>query len=133
MIRKRNRQEGMMDDAELFRTWIETNPPDPRDKEQSGKQTGRPSRPGAHTRLDLHGQTVAASEDLVRRFIRRAKAAGTRQVIIITGKGMHSGRAGGVLKDHVASFLDSGRAGVIRGWRRGNPHEGGEGSIIVDI
>jgi DNA-nicking Smr family endonuclease len=97
-----------------------------------GRKTRLPKK-SAPARLDLHGHTVAAAEDLVNQFLRRARLAGARQVIIITGKGMHSDKPGGILKSSIARFLDAGKAGEIRGWRRGNPHEGGDGSIIVDL
>ena len=119
-----------MDDAELFRNWLENNPPEPSAKSSGEPQHGPRSRP-SRTRLDLHGHTAAASEDLVRLFLRQARFAGIRRVEIITGRGLNSGKPGGILKHHIATFLDSGKAGVIRGWRRGNPHEGGDGTMIV--
>ncbi len=69
----------------------------------------RPTRrkdyaPVVGAELDLHGCTAYEAVDAVRTFLAEERAAGTRRVRIIVGKGRHS-TGGPVLPDAVKALL----------------------------
>jgi DNA-nicking Smr family endonuclease len=63
-------------------------------------------------RLDLHGMTLAEAQPAVHDFIRRHHAAGTRCVLIITGKGKTGPAAGSI------PWYEPGRGGIRRDFTR---------------
>ena len=56
-------------------------------------------------RLDLHGMTRAAAQDMLSGFIARSAGRGDRCVLVITGKGRNGGEAG-VLRREVPHWLN---------------------------
>ena len=55
--------------------------------------------------LDLHGCTTAEAEPLLTDFLLGALDAGDSALLIIHGKGLHSGKVGGVLKQFTLGWL----------------------------
>ena len=56
---------------------------------------------GADEQIDLHGKTREEAIMIVQNFIKTCHAQGLRHVLIIAGKGHHSGNRGPVLKTAV--------------------------------
>jgi DNA-nicking Smr family endonuclease len=61
-------------------------------------------------RIDLHGMGVAEARPAVETFLRTARVAGERCVLIIHGKGEHSPRAQPVLRGEIGAWLSQGAA-----------------------
>lgn len=55
--------------------------------------------------LDLHGMTVVQAQPALERFITEAASRGNRCVLVITGKGLRSNPAEGVLKREMPRWL----------------------------
>jgi DNA-nicking Smr family endonuclease len=82
-------------------------------------------------RLDLHGMTQAEAHRALEAFIPRARDAGRRCVIVITGKGSVSA-GGGVLRNAVPGWLNSPslRPSVLA-YSEAIPRDGGGGALYV--
>ena len=82
-------------------------------------------------RLDLHGMTQDKAHGALNRFMAQAQSAGTRCVIVITGKGRVS-EGGGVLRNQVPNWLN---APAIRprilAFAPAQPRDGGSGALYV--
>ncbi len=82
-------------------------------------------------RLDLHGMTRREAHAALGVFMARAAGAGTRCVIVITGKGRVS-EGGGVLRNELPGWLN---APAIRshilGFAQAQPRDGGAGALYV--
>jgi DNA-nicking Smr family endonuclease len=88
-------------------------------------------------RLDLHGLTQHEAHDHLGGFIRRAVAAGQRNVLVITGKGFKApynqkGGEVGVLRQAVPRWLNEPdlRRHVVA-LRHAQPRDGGEGALYI--
>lgn len=83
-------------------------------------------------RLDLHGMTQGEAHDRLAGFIRRAVAAGKRNVLVITGKGFKASGETGVLRQAVPRWLNEPamRPHVVA-LRHAQPKDGGEGALYV--
>lgn len=126
------------DDRKLFLEYIAKNPPPPQATREMAEPAPpprrRPSGSAQHiTALDLHGRTVEEADNLIGRALLAARKTGKKGIRIITGRGLHSETAEGVLRGHVRRSLEKHRWGPIKGWRFGNPHEGGDGVFIVEF
>ena len=87
--------------------------------------------------LDLHGYTQAEAHTALIVFIARARAAGHRCMLVVTGKGGKEGadgRATGVLRASVPRWLNEAplRAHVLA-FAPARPRHGGEGALYVLI
>lgn len=82
-------------------------------------------------RLDLHGMTQKEAHAALGVFMARTERAGTRCVIVITGKGRVS-EGGGVLRNELPGWLN---APAIRsrilGFTEAQPRDGGAGALYV--
>ena len=67
----------------------------------------RQGEPAPQATLDLHGRTAAFARDAVVRFVSNAVAGGKTSVLIVHGRGHHSGNDGPVLKNVVMQVLSS--------------------------
>lgn len=115
--------------------WLRQHPPQPKDEIAGGRDPGeerhhlRRLRP--QDRLDLHGLTVEEAKRQADRFLRESYQRGLLKVLIIHGKGHHSERGKGVLKESIRLFLAShpltGETGVP------DREEGGEGAVWVTL
>ena len=73
-------------DKELWAEYLK-NPKDIFDKELKGnKFTNRPER----YRYDLHGFTLSEANEKVRELINFCQQKGFKEILLITGKGLHS-------------------------------------------
>ncbi len=84
--------------------------------------------------LDLHGMRAKAARSYTTQFISNAVSRGLRFVLIIHGRGLHSGDAGPVLRDIVVDCLASPTlAKQIRGFCPATQKDGGEGAMYVAL
>ena len=83
-------------------------------------------------RLDLHGMTQGEAHDRLAGFIRRAVAAGKRNVLVITGKGFKASGETGVLRQAVPRWLNEpGLRPHVVALRQAQPKDGGEGALYI--
>jgi DNA-nicking Smr family endonuclease len=84
--------------------------------------------------LDLHGLSAAEAEARILSGIGSCRDRGIREVLVIHGRGLHSGAGEGpVLKNLVAAMLEGKLRGVVKRYRPGTPAEGGEGVTVIFI
>ena len=100
---------------------------------QLGKHEARAIKRGRlpiDDRIDLHGMTQEQAHRALHAFLLGSREAGRRAVLVITGKGRHSGE--GVLRDAVPRWLneDSIRP-MIRAFSHAAPKDGGQGALYV--
>jgi DNA-nicking Smr family endonuclease len=85
--------------------------------------------------VDLHGHGLAAAHALLERRLDEAIAAGTRLVLLITGrppKGEERPVRRGVIRASVGDWLAASRhAGAIASIRNAHPRHGGAGALYV--
>lgn len=82
-------------------------------------------------RLDLHGMTQAQAHGALDGFIPRAREAGKRCVIVITGKGSVSA-GGGVLRNAVPGWLNApSLRPLVLAFAEAIPRDGGAGALYV--
>ncbi|MBO6518800.1 MAG: Smr/MutS family protein [Rhodospirillales bacterium] len=85
-------------------------------------------------RIDLHGHTQAAAHRALERFLHDGYMAGTRTVLVITGKGDRLGGKPGVLRDAVPRWFNE---MPLRQWVAGfsfaAPKDGGDGALYVRL
>jgi DNA-nicking Smr family endonuclease len=80
-------------------------------------------------RLDLHGMTQAEAHRMLLSFIRGARLAGMRCVLVITGRGRIGG---GVLKAAVPRWLDEAEFRPhLLAIATAQPRDGGAGALYV--
>ncbi len=108
-----------------------------------------PARPGAIDRttrskiakgrlvleatVDLHGLTQAEAHSLLLAFLSRAYVAGTRQVLVITGKGTSSG-GDGVLRRSVPEWMATPAfRQIVASYSHAARHHGGSGALYVRL
>jgi DNA-nicking Smr family endonuclease len=74
----------------------------------------RAASPRPTPRLDLHGLGVQDAIAATERFLREAQAAQVDEVLIVYGKGRHSPKGRGVLREVIPRWLDAeGRRWVV--------------------
>lgn len=89
-------------------------------------------------KIDLHGRTQQDAHDDLLAFLRRAHAAGKRNVLVVTGKGMTTSQrrptGTGILRQAVPHWLNEPvfRA-LVLAFDYAEPHHGGEGALYVLI
>lgn len=80
--------------------------------------------------VDLHGHTVAQALPLLERFLVDSARARRRCVLVVHGKGTHSGGLA-VLRDAVIAALAGEMSGLVRAFTTAAPADGGSGATIV--
>ena len=75
----------------------------------------------------------ACAHLIVQNFIKTCHAQGLRHVLIITGKGQHSGNRGPVLKTAVVQWLKKNGHPYLREFRDAPPRFGGSGAVWVEL
>jgi DNA-nicking Smr family endonuclease len=82
-------------------------------------------------KIDLHGRTQQDAHDDLLAFLKRAHAAGKRNVLVVTGKGMTTSKTG-ILRQAVPRWLNepSFRA-LVLAFDYAEPQHGGEGALYV--
>jgi DNA-nicking Smr family endonuclease len=95
----------------------------------SGQRRIRRGQSEIDARLDLHGHTQDTAHRELVSFILREHAAGSRCILVITGKG----RLGtGVLRTRLFEWIgDPGLRAMIAGYARAHPRHGGEGAVYI--
>ena len=127
------------DQETLMEDWLEQGPFDPAAKFEGApppppsraESRGTPDSPDAE--LDLHGKTLEEALRMVGNFLQTSHRRKLRILLIITGKGHHSGATGPVLREAVFRWLERNGAPMIRflGWAP--PRHGGDGAIWVEL
>jgi len=83
-------------------------------------------------RLDLHGRSRSESARDLERFIAAARTAGHRCLLVIHGRGLHSGADGPALRETVrAALTDGPHAGRVLACVTAPPALGGTGATVV--
>jgi len=81
---------------------------------------------------DLHGLAAQVARHTCERFVVESARSGLRAVLIICGRGLHSGDDGPVLRNVVVDVLRSARQHVL-GFTSLPPERGGTGALAVLI
>ncbi|MFT3914151.1 MAG: Smr/MutS family protein [Anaeromyxobacteraceae bacterium] len=82
--------------------------------------------------VDLHGLTRGEAKAAVDDFLRKARGAGKRCVLVVHGRGLHSKDQLPVLKDALRSWLASARfARHVLAFATARPADGGAGAVYV--
>lgn len=82
-------------------------------------------------KIDLHGRTQQSAHDDLLAFLRRAHAAGKRNVLVVTGKGMTTSKTG-VLRQAVPRWLNEPTfRALVLAFDYAEPPHGGEGALYV--
>lgn len=82
--------------------------------------------------LDLHGRTREEAKGEVERFLRDARRAGKRCVLLVHGRGLHSRDQLPVLKDALKAWLGQARlARHVLAFSTARPTDGGAGALYV--
>jgi DNA-nicking Smr family endonuclease len=97
------------------------------------KQAQSRNRNAPRRTLDLHGKTQRQAIGLLHQALRRCRAHGVRELLVIHGRGVHSAMDGPVLKQAVRDALDRRFASLVRSWRPGAPREGGAGVTLITL
>jgi DNA-nicking Smr family endonuclease len=86
----------------------------------------------AEATCDLHGLGVEAARRRIQQFLRDSAAAGRRAVLVICGRGLHSGGEGSVLREVVVSELCNHRAREhVLAFSTATPARGGDGALAI--
>mgnify|MGYP001969382289 FL=1 len=83
--------------------------------------------------VDLHGKTQAEAIRIVQNFVKTSHAHGLHNILIITGKGLHSGTQGPVLKHSVEQWLQRNGTPYLQEFHDAPPRHGGSGAIWVRL
>ncbi len=83
--------------------------------------------------LDLHGKTKEEALISVQSFVMGGHRQRQRSILIITGKGHHSGEGGPVLNQAVRSWLQRHGHPYIKDFSSASPRYGGTGALWVDL
>ena len=100
-------------------------------KKSRSFQTSTESSPDAE--LDLHGKTREEAIMMVQNFVMTCHENQFRTALIITGKGLHSGYQGPVLKREVQLWLERNGKQYISDFHTALARFGGSGAIWLNI
>lgn len=117
-----------LDHVELLDPWY------PLEFRRSGVQHGvfRKLKQGKYpmdARLDLHRMTAEMARQEVFAFIREAHGYDLRNVLIVPGRGSHSGSAEALLKSYVNKWLRE--FDEVQAFCSAQPQHGGTGAVYV--
>ena len=126
-------------DKELWAEYLK-NPKDVFDKELEGsKSVNRPER----YRFDLHGFTLLEANEKVRELINSCQQKGFKEILLITGKGLHSNvdqntyasKDLSKLRFAVPEYIQSQKELLdkIIEIKKAEIQDGGEGAIILKL
>ncbi len=83
-------------------------------------------------RLDLHGMSAPQAQEAIAAFLRLMRSRNERCVLLIHGKGEHSG--GGVLRGEIAAWLSQGKGREhVAAFATARDDHGGEGAVYVAL
>jgi DNA-nicking Smr family endonuclease len=126
-------------DKESWEKYLK-NPKDIFDKDLEGKKlSDRPER----YRFDLHGFTLLEANEKVREIINSCQKKGFKEILLITGKGLHSNVDQNIYASKDLSKLKFAVPEYIRSRKelsekiveieQANIKDGGEGAIIIRL
>jgi DNA-nicking Smr family endonuclease len=82
--------------------------------------------------IDLHGMTRDEAKSAVDAFLKKARSAGKRCVLLVHGRGIHSKDQVPILKDALKNWLATARFGRhVLAFATARPADGGAGAIYV--
>jgi DNA-nicking Smr family endonuclease len=82
-------------------------------------------------KIDLHGRTQQDAHDDLLAFLKRAHAAGKRNMLVVTGKGMTKSQTG-ILRQAVPRWLNEPAfRPLVLAFDYAEPQHGGEGALYV--
>jgi len=82
-------------------------------------------------KIDLHGRTQQDAHDDLLAFLKRARGAGKRNLLVVTGKGMTTSKVG-ILRQAVPRWLNEPVfRSLVLAFDYAEPHHGGEGALYV--
>jgi len=84
-------------------------------------------------RLDLHGRRVEEALLLVETFVATAVRQGSRTVLVITGKGLHSPAGAGVLRRAVEQWIERRGKPKVVAWAEAPRELGGRGAFVLHL
>ncbi|MDH4225110.1 MAG: Smr/MutS family protein [Deltaproteobacteria bacterium] len=137
-------------DLALLKEWMSTGRVSPEQKfegvENSGMSGPSPGPRGSPRRrgkpgqedppdaeLDLHGKTREQAVRALQSFILTSRRQGLRRVLVITGKGHHSGDEGPVLGRLAAHWLTKNGTPYVWDFQPAPPRLGGDGALVVRL
>jgi DNA-nicking Smr family endonuclease len=87
---------------------------------------------GAESTCDLHGLGAEAARRRIRQFVRDSASSSRRAVLVICGRGLHSGSDGPVLRDVAVSELCGRQArAYVLAFSTATPARGGDGALAI--
>ena len=123
-------------------SWVEylKNPKDIFDKELEGKKL--PSRP-ERCRFDLHGFTLSEANEKIRELIVSCQKKSFKEILLITGKGLHSNvdkntyvsKELSKLRFAVPEYIRTQKelSDKVIGIEQANIKNGGDGALIIKL
>ena len=116
------------------------NPKDIFDKEQDGKKIFDAN---SRFRFDLHGFTLLDANEKVKELIISCQEKGFREILLITGKGLHSNTDQNTyvsnklskLKFSIPEYINSNKdlSDKIYSMKQASIIDGGEGALIINL
>jgi DNA-nicking Smr family endonuclease len=86
----------------------------------------------AQSTCDLHGLGAEAARRKIQQFVRQSSCAGQRAVLVICGRGLHSGGEGSVLREVTIDELCSRQARAhVLAFSTASPARGGDGALAI--
>lgn len=86
-----------------------------------------------HHAVDLHGFCAADARRALIDAVQRAEHAHVRHLLVIHGKGTHSGKGGPVLRDVVLSELTGPLGSQVEAFHTAPRPHGGSGALLVQL
>ena len=124
-------------DKKIWEDFIK-NPSDIYDKEDLFKEPHRKNR----YKYDLHGLTLEEANKRVKEIIKSCSEKNCREILLITGKGLHSNQEDvykssnlSKLRFSVPEFINSDPeiSKLILSMANPSPKEGGDGALIIKL
>ena len=137
------RFESSQEDDQILKSLMDTIPEHLHLKEEDHAEEGEPSlknkKPPANgfqtpdAILDLHGKTREEAIRMVQNFVMISHQQRLYSVLIITGKGHHSGEGGPILNQAVRDWLKQNGAPYIQNFSHAPPQHGGTGAFWINL
>jgi len=100
-----------------------------RNKKKHDRVIDRDFRP--QDTLDLHGEFQEKAIRKTQNFVLSSYQGRLESILIITGKGIHQGKAVGVLRDVVWNWLARNGGSMVESFDWAPPFLGGKGAILI--
>lgn len=83
--------------------------------------------------LDVHGMTIPEARRALARLLRDATTQNVRTLLVVHGRGLHSGPEGSTLREEIIDRLATRHAGVILAFCSAPSRWGGTGALVVRL